>query len=59
MPTNVTEMGGEEFLSDMPKKSAAKRKKISSKKVDGEKFLSTKGKKIKSFESFINENYGT
>jgi len=59
VPTNVTEMGGEEFLSDMPKKSAAKRKKISSKKVDGEKFLSTKGKKIKSFESFINENYGT
>ena len=50
--TNVTEMGGEEFLSDMPKKSAAKRKKVSSKTVDGEKFLSTKEKKIKSFESF-------
>jgi hypothetical protein len=47
-----TKMDGEEFLSDMPKKSAAKRVKIVSKNIDGEKFLSNKEKKIKSFEAF-------
>jgi hypothetical protein len=36
----------------MPEKSAEKRKEVSSKEIDGEKFLSTKEKKIKSFESF-------
>ena len=55
--TNVTKMGGEEFLSDMPKKGAGKKTKVTSKNIDGEKFLSTKEKKIKSFESFVNENY--
>jgi hypothetical protein len=48
-------MDGEEFLADSPKKG--KITKPNSKTLDGEKFLSTKAKKIKSFESFVNENY--
>lgn len=52
-----TKMGGEEFLSDMPKKSSAKKSKVVTKTMDAEKFLSTKEKKIKSFESFVNEEY--
>lgn len=47
-------MDGEEFLADSPKKG--KITKPNSKTLDGEKFLS-KEKKIKSFESFVNENY--
>jgi peptidoglycan hydrolase CwlO-like protein len=48
-------MDGEDFLADTPKKGSVT--KPNSKTLDGEKFLSTKEKKIKSFESFVNENY--
>ena len=48
-------MDGEAFLADTPKKGSVT--KPNSKTLDGEKFLSTKEKKIKSFESFVNEMY--
>jgi hypothetical protein len=51
------QMDGEDFLADTPEKG--KITKPNNKKLDGEKFLSTKEKKIKSFESFINENNTT
>jgi hypothetical protein len=50
-------MDGETFLADTPKKGSVT--KPNSKTLDGEKFLSTKEKKIKSFESFVNEMYDT
>ena len=48
-------MDGEDFLADTPNKG--KISKPTNKTLDGEKFLSTKEKKIKSFESFVHEDY--
>jgi len=49
------EMDGEDFLADTPEKG--KVSKPNNTTLDGEKFLSTKERKIKSFESFVNEMY--
>ena len=54
-----TKMGGEEFLSDMPKKSASKKSKVVTKTMDAKKFLTTKEKKIKSLTGQIKSPYKT
>lgn len=48
-------MDGEEFLADTPEKPSSS-KEPNNQHLDGEDFLSNT-KHIKSFESFVNENY--